>query len=78
MVKYFELDRKYKFETGDLTALIYVICTVLGVIGLNITPLFLIGSIVSTATCWKTRRINLVILNVSLFILNLVNFLKMF
>lgn len=78
MKKYFELDKKYRFEAGDLTALIYVLCTVLGIMGLNITPLFLIGSIIGTATCWKARRINLIVLNVSLLILNLVSFLKMF
>lgn len=78
MRKYFELNKKYRFEAGDLTASIYVLCTVLGIIGLNITPLFLFGSIISTATCWKARRINLIILNVSLLILNLVSFIKMF
>ena len=78
MIKYFELNKKYRFEAGDLTASIYVLCTVLGLMGFNITPLFLIGSIIGVATCWKARRINLIILNVSLLILNLVSFIKMF
>lgn len=78
MIKYFELNRPYKFEAGDLTALIYIICTALGIMGYNITPLFLLGSIIGTMTCWRARRINLIVLNVSLLILNLVSFIKMF
>ena len=78
MVKYFELNRPYNFESGDLTALIYVICTTLGVMGYNITPLFLLGSIIGTVTCWRAHRINLIVLNVSLLILNFVSFIKMF
>lgn len=44
---------------------------------MNVTPLFLIGSAIGTAFCWQGRRINLVVLNVALFVLNLVNFIKM-
>ena len=76
--KYFELNTRYKFDPTDLTALIYVICTVLGIMGTNVTPLFLLGSAIGTAFCWKGHRINLIVLNVSLFVLNLVNFIKMF
>nr|DAD98599.1 MAG TPA: hypothetical protein [Siphoviridae sp. ctTnV63] len=75
---WFELNQKYKFEVTDLTTLIYVLCTILGIMGMNITPLFLIGSVIAIAFSWQGHRINLVILNVSLFILNLVNFIKMF
>ena len=75
---WFELNQKYKFEVTDLTTLIYVLCTILGIIGINITPLFLIGSIIATAFSWRGHRINLVILNASLFLLNFVNFIKMF
>lgn len=75
---WFELNQKYKFEVTDLTTLIYVLCTILGIMGMNITPLFLIGSVIATAFSWQGHRINLVILNASLFILNLVNFMKMF
>ena len=75
---YFELNRKYKFDPTDLTAIIYVLCTILGIIGYNVTPLFLIGSAISSAFCWQGKRINLVVLNVALFVLNLVNFIKMF
>ena len=75
---YFELNRKYKFDPTDLTATIYVLCTILGIIGYNVTPLFLIGSAISSAFCWQGKRINLVVLNVALFVLNLANFIKMF
>lgn len=75
---WFELNQKYKFEVTDLTTLVYVLCTILGIIGINITPLFLIGSIIATAFSWQGHRVNLVILNASLFLLNLVNFIKMF
>ena len=75
---WFELNQKYKFEVTDLTTLIYILCAILGIIGINITPLFLIGSIIATAFSWQGHRINLVVLNASLFLLNLVNFIKMF
>lgn len=72
MKDFFELNKPYKFDPTDLTALIYVICTILGIIGINTTILFLIGSAIGVATCYKAHRINLVVLNVALFVLNLV------
>lgn len=71
MRKFFELNRPYKFDPTDLTALIYVVCAVLGMMGKNTSILFLIGSTIGTAFCWKARRINLIVLNVALFIFNL-------
>ncbi len=76
--KYFELSQPYKFDPTDLTALIYLFCAVFGSIGYNVTPLFLIGSLISTTFCWQARRINLIILNIALLGLNLVSFVKMF
>ena len=76
--KFFELNKPYQFDITDITAIIYVVCAVLGSIGYNVTPLFLIGSTIATAFCWQVRRINLVVLNVALFGLNLVSFIKMF
>ena len=73
---YFELNKKYKFDPTDLTATIYVLYTILGIMGYNVTPLFLIGSAIGTAFCWQARRINLIVLNVALFVLNLVSFIK--
>jgi hypothetical protein len=76
--KFFELNKPYKFDVNDLTALIYVICAVLGSIGYNVTILFLIGSAIGSAFCWQARRINLVVLNLALFGLNVVSTIKMF
>lgn len=77
--KFFELNKPYQFMVDDLTAGIYLLCAMLGIFtAINITPLFLIGSLIGTAFCWKARRINLVVLNGALFMLNLVNFIKMF
>jgi hypothetical protein len=76
--KFFELNKPYQFDPTDLTATIYVLCTVLGIMGYNVTPLFLTGSAIGTAFCWQARRVNLVVLNVSLFVLNCANFIKMF
>lgn len=79
MKEFFELNKKYQFDPTDLTALIFLICSALGIFTtINITPLFLLGSIIGTAFCWQGRRINLVVLNGSLLLLNLVNFIKMF
>jgi hypothetical protein len=79
MKQFFELNKKYQFDPTDLTAFIYLICTILGTTTtINITPLFLLGSIIGTVFCWQAHRINLVVLNVSLMFLNLVNFIKMF
>ena len=75
---FFELNKPYKFDPTDLTATIYLLCTVLGIMGMNVTPLFLLGSAIGTAFCWQVHRINLVVLNVALFILNLVSFIRMF
>ena len=76
--EFFELNKRYKFDPTDLTAVIYLACTVIGILGYNPTPLFFIGSAIGTAFCWQARRINLVVLNASLFLLNLINFIKMF
>ena len=79
MKKYFELNSPYRFDPTDLTAIIFTLCSVLGIAtSVNITPLFLLGSIIGLETCIKARRINLIALNGSLLILNLVNFIKMF
>ena len=79
MKEFFEINKKYQFDPTDLTALIFLICSALGIFTtINITPLFLLGSIIGTAFCWQGRRINLVVLNVALFILNLVSFIRMF
>ena len=71
MIKqFFGLDKPYKFDPTDLTAGIYVLCAILGIMGRDTGLLFLIGSAIGTAFCWQAHRINLVVLNVALFVFN--------
>ena len=79
MKKFFELDKPYEFDPTDLTATIFLVCSVLGIFTtVNITPLFLMGSVVGTIFCLRSHRLNLIVLNGSLLVLNLVNFIRMF
>lgn len=71
MKKFFELNKPYKFDPTDLTALIYVVCVIFAFCGIDNAWLFFIGSAIGTAFCWQAHRINLVVLNVALFIFNL-------
>ena len=71
MRKFFELTKPYRFEVGDVTALIYTICVIFAFCGIDNSILFLIGSAIGTAFCWQAHRINLVVLNVALFVFNL-------
>lgn len=71
MKNFFELNKPYHFEIADLTALIYTLCAILGIMGYNVSILFCVGAIISTAFCWQAHRINLVVLNASLLIFNL-------
>ena len=75
---YFEFNKPYQFDPTDVIAIIYTICAILGSIGYNVTPLFLLGSIIGVLTCYQAKRLNLVILNVALFGLNVVSFIKIF
>ena len=79
MKKFFELNKPYEFDPTDLTAVIFLVCSVLGIFTtVNITPLFLMGSVVGTIFCLRSHRLNLIVLNGSLLVLNLVNFIRMF
>ena len=71
---YFQLDRTYRFDVTDITALIYVLCAVLVIGGANATIPFFIGATIATAFCWQAKRINLVVLNVALWVMNAYNF----
>ena len=71
MKEFFELNKPYKFDVTDLTALIYVIAAILGVMGINPTIPFLIGATISTAFCWQAHKINLVVLNLALWVMNM-------
>ena len=77
-VNYFNLNHPYEFDITDITAPIYALCAFGIMFGFNMNILFFIGSAISTATCWKARRLNLVVLNASLFLLNLYNIIMMF
>lgn len=74
MKAFFELTHPYHFEVTDLTALIYLVCAIIGIMGGNTGLLFLIGSAIGTAFCWQAHRINVVVLNVALFIFNFYTF----
>jgi hypothetical protein len=77
-INYFELNKPYQFDITDITAPIYAMCAIGIMLGYNMNILFFIGSAISTATCWQAKRINLVVLNGALFLLNLYNIIMMF
>lgn len=77
VIQYFQLDRTYRFDVTDITALIYVLCAVLVIGGINATIPFFIGATIATAFCWQARRINLVVLNVALWVMNAYNLILM-
>lgn len=68
---YFNLNRPYEFDITDITAVIYTICAIGVILGTDMTVLFFIGSAIATAFCWQARRLNLVLLNVALFAMNI-------
>lgn len=69
--QYFNLNHAYEFDITDITALIYTICAVGVILGHDMTILFFIGATIATAFCLSARRINLVVLNVALWFMNL-------
>ena len=68
--KFFDLNHPYEFDIADITSIIYTICVIGVMMGNDMTVLFVIGSIISTAFCWKAHRLNLILLNVSLLAMN--------
>lgn len=74
---FFNLNRSYEFDITDLTALIYTICAIGVMMCADMTILFFIGATIATAFCWQARRINLVVLNVALWGMNLYYIIKM-
>lgn len=70
---FFNLNRPYKFDATDLTALIYTICAIGGIMGANMTILWCVGASIATAFCWQVHKINLVVLNVALWVMNMWN-----
>ena len=67
---FFNLDRPYEFDVTDLTSVIYMICAIGVILGADMTVLFFIGATIATAFCWQARKLNLVLLNVSMFMMN--------
>ena len=77
IANYFSLNYPYEFDITDITALIYTICAVGVICGMDMTVLFFIGSTIATAFCLHARRINLVLLNVALWFMNLYYVIQM-
>ena len=69
MKKWIE-EKKYVFDINDLICLVYLLCVVGIMCGLNMTPLFFIGCVVSFVACFKAKKINLVVMNFAFVILN--------
>jgi hypothetical protein len=69
MKKWIE-EKKYVFDINDLICLVYLLCVVGIMCGLNMTPLFFVGCVVSFVACFKAKRINLVVINLAFVILN--------
>lgn len=74
---YFNLNRAYEFDITDITALIYTICAIGVMCGIDMTILFFIGSTIATIFCLQAKRINLVVLNVALWFMNLYYIINM-
>ena len=74
---YFNLNHAYEFDITDITALIYTFCAVGVICGMDMTVLFFIGSTIATIFCWQAQRLNLVVLNVALWFMNLYYLINM-
>ena len=74
---YFNLDRPYEFDITDITALIYTACAIGGMMGVNMTILWCIGATIATAFCWQAKKLNLIVLNVALWVMNMWNLFQM-
>ena len=68
---FFNLNRSYQFDIIDITSIIYTLCAAGVIMGYDMTFLFVIGAVISTAFCWQARKLNLILLNVSLLMMNL-------
>ena len=68
---FFNLNRSYQFDITDITSVIYTLCAAGVIMGYDMTILFVIGAVISTAFCWQAHKLNLILLNVSLLIMNL-------
>ena len=75
---YFNLTRPYEFDITDITSIIYTICAIGVMMGADMTILFFIGATIATAFCWQARRLNLLLLNISLWAMNLYYLIQLF
>jgi hypothetical protein len=67
-------EKKYKFDYADITTLAVVVGVVLTICGLPLWAglVFVINSVAGIVlTCKYTKRINLVVLNIALLVLNI-------
>lgn len=74
---YFNLDYPYEFDITDLTALIYTVCVIGGMMSANMTVLWCIGATITTAFCWQARKLNLIVLNGALWVMNMWSLIQM-
>ena len=77
IANFFHLDRPYEFDITDITCIIYTACAVGVMCGFDMTILFFIGSTIATIFCLQAKRINLVVLNVALWFMNLYYFINL-
>ena len=70
-------EKKYIFDINDIICLIYIVCVVGIICGLQMTPLFLIGCIISLISCISAKRINLLLINIAFVILNTYYLIKL-
>lgn len=75
--QFFNLDRPYAFDVTDLTAFIYTVCVIGGMMGANMTVLWCIGATIATAFCWQARKLNLIVLNGALWVMNMWSLIQM-
>ena len=63
-------EKKYIFDINDIICLIYIVCVIGIICGLQMTPLFLIGCVISLISCISAKRINLLVINIAFVVLN--------
>ena len=74
---FFNLTRPYEFDVTDITSIIYTICAIGVIMGADMTILFFIGATIATAFCWQARKLNLIVLNGALWVLNMWSLIQM-
>lgn len=70
-------EKRYIFDINDIICLIYIVCVVGIICGLQMTPLFLIGCIISLISCISAKKINLLVINIAFVVLNTYYLIKL-